>query len=279
LIAKVSKLHRVSSWLVPGDGYRVAINCGDFDRALTLLATVIRKTEGEPVVYAGPKSISGEHGVPVVRVLEGLRLRKLNAEHDIIDILDPWFNSRSAIPSRSGRITATRRSISTNACNSIRSGQVEEILKPQGADLRKNGILEGAAEMNHLPDYREGIKDLHRQSVPDVDRRRSEDLEPAGTAKRWRGTVLIKLHQKSIVERKRLVSVRFEDPCLRHPERTNRRLECSRGAAGAPIWERDRSGCPRARPQSPLVPVCTVESRFSVTMVRRHQVRFLVLSC
>ena len=41
------------------------------------------------VVDAGLKSISSEHGVPVVKFPGGLRLRKLNAEHGIIDILDP----------------------------------------------------------------------------------------------------------------------------------------------------------------------------------------------
>jgi hypothetical protein len=35
------------------------------------------------------KSISGEHGLPLVKTHGGLRLRKLNAEHGIIDILDP----------------------------------------------------------------------------------------------------------------------------------------------------------------------------------------------
>ena len=64
--------------------------CKDFERALTVLGTVISKTEGERVVVdAGLKSISGEHGMPVVKAREGLRLRRLNAEHGIIDLLDP----------------------------------------------------------------------------------------------------------------------------------------------------------------------------------------------
>lgn len=64
--------------------------CNDFERALTVLGTVISKTEGERVVVdAGLKSISAEHGLPAVKCREGLHLRKLNAEHGIIDILDP----------------------------------------------------------------------------------------------------------------------------------------------------------------------------------------------
>jgi len=57
-----------------------ANTCNDFERAPTVLATAISKTEGERIVVdAGFKSISGEHGMLVVKSGDGLRLRKLNA--------------------------------------------------------------------------------------------------------------------------------------------------------------------------------------------------------
>ena len=62
----------------------------EFELALTILGTVISVTEGDRVIVdAGLKSISGEHGLPVIKSHRGLRFRKLNAEHGIIDILDP----------------------------------------------------------------------------------------------------------------------------------------------------------------------------------------------
>jgi D-serine deaminase-like pyridoxal phosphate-dependent protein len=107
--------------------------CKDFERALTVLGTVISKTEGErAVVDAGLKSISGEHGVPVVKSFGGLRLRKLNAEHCIIDILDPsvvlevgdpieiWAHYSDATINLHERIYG------------VRNGEVEEILRLQG---------------------------------------------------------------------------------------------------------------------------------------------------
>lgn len=107
--------------------------CEDFERALTVLGTVISKTEGERVVVdAGLKSISGEHGVPVVKARDGVRMRKLNAEHGIIDILDRsvsievgdtleiWVHYSDATVNLHERMFG------------IRNGKVEEILKLQG---------------------------------------------------------------------------------------------------------------------------------------------------
>jgi D-serine deaminase-like pyridoxal phosphate-dependent protein len=107
--------------------------CNDFERALTVLGTVISKTERERVVVdAGLKSISGEHGVPVVKGHDGLRLRRLNAEHGIIDILDPsvsvevgdaieiWVHYSDATVNLHERMYG------------IRNGKVEEVLKLQG---------------------------------------------------------------------------------------------------------------------------------------------------
>jgi D-serine deaminase-like pyridoxal phosphate-dependent protein len=102
-------------------------------RALTVLGTVISKTEGERVVVdAGLKSISGEHGLPVVKSHGGLRVRKLNAEHGILDILDPsvapevgdiieiWVHYSDATVNLHDRMYG------------IRNGEVEDVLKLQG---------------------------------------------------------------------------------------------------------------------------------------------------
>jgi|SRR5579871_582210 len=107
--------------------------CNDFERALTVLGTVISRTGDERVVVdAGLKSISGEHGLPVVKSPGGLHLRKLNAEHGIIDILEPaqapqvgdtieiWVHYSDATVNLHERIYG------------IRKGEVEEVLKLQG---------------------------------------------------------------------------------------------------------------------------------------------------
>ncbi|HET9319745.1 MAG TPA: DSD1 family PLP-dependent enzyme [Bryobacteraceae bacterium] len=107
--------------------------CQDFERALTVLGTVISKAEGERVVVdAGLKSISGEHGIPVVKARDGLRLRRLNAEHGIIDILDP------SVPVEVGDIIEIWVYYSDATVNlhermyGIRNGKVEEVLKLLG---------------------------------------------------------------------------------------------------------------------------------------------------
>lgn len=64
--------------------------CTDFTPALTVLTTVISKTEGERIVTdAGLKALSCERGVPAVKDLAGLATRRLTAEHGIIDLKDP----------------------------------------------------------------------------------------------------------------------------------------------------------------------------------------------
>ena len=108
--------------------------CQDFERTLTVLGTVISKTDGQRVVVdAGLKSISGELGMPVLKSHEGLRLRKLNAEHGIIDILDAsvsvevgdtleiWVQYGDATVNLHQRMYG------------IRDGEVEEILALQGS--------------------------------------------------------------------------------------------------------------------------------------------------
>jgi Putative serine dehydratase domain len=64
--------------------------CADFDLALSVLGTVISRTQNERMVLdIGLKEISSERGLPVLKNLEGACLRRLNAEHAIVDILDP----------------------------------------------------------------------------------------------------------------------------------------------------------------------------------------------
>ncbi len=122
---------QAGSYLVMDTDY--ARTCKDFEPALTVLGTVISKTEGERVVVdAGLKSISGEHGLPVVKAHEGLCLRKLNAEHGIIDVLDAsgsaevgdlielWVHYSDATINLHDRMYG------------IRNGKVEEILRLQG---------------------------------------------------------------------------------------------------------------------------------------------------
>jgi len=122
---------QAGSYLVMDTEY--ANTCKDFERAVTVLGTVISKTEGERVVVdAGLKSISGEHGMPVVKTHDGLRLRKLNAEHGIIDILDPsvslqvgdtleiWVHYSDATVNLHDRMYG------------IRNGEVEQVLMLRG---------------------------------------------------------------------------------------------------------------------------------------------------
>jgi D-serine deaminase-like pyridoxal phosphate-dependent protein len=61
--------------------------CTDFEPALSVLGTVISKTGGQRVIAdVGLKAISGERGLPRLKNADGAILRKLNAEHAIIDI-------------------------------------------------------------------------------------------------------------------------------------------------------------------------------------------------
>ena len=107
--------------------------CKDFERTLTVLGTVISKTEGERVVVdAGLKSISSERGVPLLKLSQGLRLRKLNAEHGVIDILDPAVSPEVGetleiwVQYGDATVNLHRRMYG------VRNGEVEEILILQG---------------------------------------------------------------------------------------------------------------------------------------------------
>jgi D-serine deaminase-like pyridoxal phosphate-dependent protein len=107
--------------------------CNDFELALSVLSTAISKTEGERIVVdAGLKSISSELGMPVVKSDPGLRLRALNAEHGIMDILD---SSVSISPGDTIEIWVHYSDGTVNLHErmyGIRDGEVEEILNLQG---------------------------------------------------------------------------------------------------------------------------------------------------
>jgi D-serine deaminase-like pyridoxal phosphate-dependent protein len=78
------------SYLLMDTDYQTV--CEDFDLALSVLGTVISRTGNERLVLdIGLKEISGERGLPVLKNANGARLRKLNAEHAIVDIVDPGF--------------------------------------------------------------------------------------------------------------------------------------------------------------------------------------------
>jgi D-serine deaminase-like pyridoxal phosphate-dependent protein len=80
--------NQAGAFLLMDTGY--APFAPDFHPALTVLVTVVSKTEGERVVVdAGVKAISGERGLPSVKAIEGLRLKALHAEHALIELLDP----------------------------------------------------------------------------------------------------------------------------------------------------------------------------------------------
>lgn len=79
---------QAGSYLLMDTDYRTV--CTDFDLALSVLGTVISRTQNERLVLdVGLKAISSERGQPVLKNLAGAHLRKLHAEHAIIDILDP----------------------------------------------------------------------------------------------------------------------------------------------------------------------------------------------
>jgi D-serine deaminase-like pyridoxal phosphate-dependent protein len=122
---------QAGSYLVMDAEYRTTHT--EFELALTVLGTVISVTEGDRVIVdAGLKSISGEHGLPVIKSHSGLRFRKLNAEHGIIDILVPAV---TLAPGQTVEIWPQYSDATINLHDrmyGVRSGQVEEVLQLQG---------------------------------------------------------------------------------------------------------------------------------------------------
>ena len=79
---------QAGSYLVMDTDYRQC--CTDFQLALSLLTTVISKTEGERVVVdAGLKTLSAERGMPSVKGIDDVTLKRLNAEHGVIQLENP----------------------------------------------------------------------------------------------------------------------------------------------------------------------------------------------
>ena len=76
------------SYLLMDTDYQTV--CPDFELALSVLGTVISRPSKERfILNIGLKEISGERGLPVLKNLDGACLRRLNAEHAIVDILNP----------------------------------------------------------------------------------------------------------------------------------------------------------------------------------------------
>jgi len=79
---------QAGSYVLMDTDYRTV--CTDFDLALSVLGTVISRTGNTRLILdVGLKSISCERGLPVLKNVEGAKIRRLTAEHTIIDILDP----------------------------------------------------------------------------------------------------------------------------------------------------------------------------------------------
>lgn len=79
---------QAGSYLLMDTDYRTV--CPDFELALSVLGTVISRTKNERLVLdVGLKTISRERGLPLLKNMDGARLRDLHAEHAILDILDP----------------------------------------------------------------------------------------------------------------------------------------------------------------------------------------------
>jgi D-serine deaminase-like pyridoxal phosphate-dependent protein len=124
---------QAGSYLLMDTDYRKC--CMDFDLTLTVLATVISKTEGERIVVdAGLKTVSCERAIPTVKDLPGVRVRKFTAEHGIIDLED------ASVPVRVGDKIELWVSYSDATVNlhqrmyGIRNGQAEEVFQVDGGD-------------------------------------------------------------------------------------------------------------------------------------------------
>jgi D-serine deaminase-like pyridoxal phosphate-dependent protein len=122
---------QAGSYLLMDTDYRKC--CTDFGLTLTVLASVVSKTSGDRIVVdAGLKSLSCEHGLPAVKDLEGLQVRKFTAEHGILGLADP------AVPLEVGdkiEIWVSYADATVNLHDrmwGIRDGRVEEIFRVEG---------------------------------------------------------------------------------------------------------------------------------------------------
>jgi D-serine deaminase-like pyridoxal phosphate-dependent protein len=107
--------------------------CTDFEPALSVLGTVISRTGNERVIAdVGLKAISSERGLPRLKDLDGASLRKLNAEHAIIDIRNP---SLALAPGDQIEIWAHYSDATVNLHDrlyGIRNGAVAETFRIEG---------------------------------------------------------------------------------------------------------------------------------------------------
>ena len=107
--------------------------CTDFEPSLSVLGTIISKTGNQRVIAdTGLKAISSERGLPALKNCDGARLRKLNAEHAIIDLqessppialgdqIELWAHYSDATVNLHDRLYG------------IRDGKVEEIFRIEG---------------------------------------------------------------------------------------------------------------------------------------------------
>lgn len=101
----------------------------DFTRTLTVLATVVSKAPGRVVVDAGVKALSGERGLPVVKGIQGLRVKALHAEHAPLEVddtsvaLDVGDRVEIWVHYHDGTVNLHRRMYG------VRNGQVEHVFE------------------------------------------------------------------------------------------------------------------------------------------------------
>lgn len=119
------------SYLLMDCNYRQC--CAEFDLTLTVLATVISKTRDEFLVLdAGVKTISCERGIPTLKDRPGMVIRRVNAEHSIVEVQD------GAAPVSVGDqieiwVEYSDATINLNdRLYGVRNGKVEEVFRLEG---------------------------------------------------------------------------------------------------------------------------------------------------
>lgn len=118
---------QAGTYLLMDTNYRQC--CTDFDLALTVLATVVSKSQDYVVLDSGVKALSCERGFPSFKDREGLAVRKVNAEHLSVDL------QAGAAPVRIGDKIEIWVRYSDATVNlhermyGIRNGQVEEVFQ------------------------------------------------------------------------------------------------------------------------------------------------------
>jgi D-serine deaminase-like pyridoxal phosphate-dependent protein len=102
----------------------------EFKPALSLLTTVISKTDGDRIIVdGGVKATSGERGLPAVKGIPELRVRALNAEHTTIGIEE---SSNSILVGDQLELTVNFLDATISLHDrmyGVRRGKVEEILE------------------------------------------------------------------------------------------------------------------------------------------------------